>query len=385
MARRPSIPDHVKLEVWSKSGGRCQFRGCNKPLWVEGLTLAKINIGEMAHIIGASEQGPRGNERSQELAKVPANLMLVCKEHHGLLDHSQTRDRYPEELLKEMKTEHEARVTDLLEIHGEEYKTTFVTCMINIGERPAEISDKEIINAIYPRYREDEKGITYRQTNFNLRSLPEVWQAEARNISSQITAELKYRLDKQRIRHLSIFGLAPMPLLMWFGKCLGEIIHGNVHHAFRSKDNPYKWKWDEEPINFQSVEFSTTRLVEGSNPKNVVLSIAISDYLNFDKYTNLTDDLHGCSIYEISIKEPTPMDPIRKKADVIAFSKVFRATLNQIQKECGADSHIYIIPAMPACLAVQAGRSLLPTKDSNITVCQFFSEDQQFSPVLNLI
>ena len=30
--KRPNIPEHVKRELWIKSGGLCEFRGCNKYL-----------------------------------------------------------------------------------------------------------------------------------------------------------------------------------------------------------------------------------------------------------------------------------------------------------------------------------------------------------------
>ena len=30
--KRPAIPENVKRELWIKSGGRCEFRGCNKYL-----------------------------------------------------------------------------------------------------------------------------------------------------------------------------------------------------------------------------------------------------------------------------------------------------------------------------------------------------------------
>ena len=31
--RRPNIPRAVQRELWIKSGGRCEFRGCNKYLY----------------------------------------------------------------------------------------------------------------------------------------------------------------------------------------------------------------------------------------------------------------------------------------------------------------------------------------------------------------
>ncbi len=66
---KTNIPKDVQHEVWWKAAGRCEFKGCNKPLYVHGVTLDKCKISELAHIIGDSEQGPRGDKK---LSKVLA-------------------------------------------------------------------------------------------------------------------------------------------------------------------------------------------------------------------------------------------------------------------------------------------------------------------------
>lgn len=55
MARK-SIPETVKLQLWVKSAGRCEFKGCNKPVWRNELTLSEGNFAEVAHIIGSSKK-----------------------------------------------------------------------------------------------------------------------------------------------------------------------------------------------------------------------------------------------------------------------------------------------------------------------------------------
>ena len=35
---RDSIPDRTRLKLWVKSAGRCEFSGCNKPVWRNDLT-----------------------------------------------------------------------------------------------------------------------------------------------------------------------------------------------------------------------------------------------------------------------------------------------------------------------------------------------------------
>lgn len=62
-AGRQSIPDKEKGLLFLKSGGICAFRGCERHL-IEpgGEGEADAIIGEMAHIVPDSRQGPRGGE-----------------------------------------------------------------------------------------------------------------------------------------------------------------------------------------------------------------------------------------------------------------------------------------------------------------------------------
>ncbi len=77
MATRKSIPDATKLQLWVKSAGRCQFKGCNTPVWYNGLTLSEGNFAEVAHIIGSSKDGPRGTDQSEE-------LIALARQYQGL-------------------------------------------------------------------------------------------------------------------------------------------------------------------------------------------------------------------------------------------------------------------------------------------------------------
>ena len=87
------------MQVWTEAAGRCQFRGCHTELWYDGLTWAQRNFGKMAHIIGASKDGPRGNDESEALAQDPSNIMLLCGKHHDLVDSNEHKADFPAELL----------------------------------------------------------------------------------------------------------------------------------------------------------------------------------------------------------------------------------------------------------------------------------------------
>lgn len=103
------IPTKVKSELWFKAHGRCEI--CNKPLYRDGLTMQQVNLSEYAHIIADSPKGPRGDETlSPLLAKDESNLILLCKDHHKLIDDAGGVAKYGVDLLRKYKRDHEERI-----------------------------------------------------------------------------------------------------------------------------------------------------------------------------------------------------------------------------------------------------------------------------------
>ena len=81
------IPEKTKIILWGLSAGRCQYEGCNKPLYLDSLTKAKFNQAYIAHIVADKPDGPRGDMvLSPLLDKDIKNLMLLCDSHHRLVD-----------------------------------------------------------------------------------------------------------------------------------------------------------------------------------------------------------------------------------------------------------------------------------------------------------
>ena len=59
-APRPPIPRPVESMLWGRAAGRCEFRGCNRPVYKSGVTQEAVNVAEKAHIRAFSKAGPRG-------------------------------------------------------------------------------------------------------------------------------------------------------------------------------------------------------------------------------------------------------------------------------------------------------------------------------------
>lgn len=89
--------------LFARSLNRCAFPGCLTPI-VDDETDAMI--GEMCHIEGVGKKALRHNkELSKEQRDAYENLILLCSNHHQVIDHDEERFTVAE--LKKMKAEHE--------------------------------------------------------------------------------------------------------------------------------------------------------------------------------------------------------------------------------------------------------------------------------------
>jgi hypothetical protein len=373
---RKSIPETVKLQLWVKSAGRCEFKGCNTPVWYNGLTLSESNFGEFAHIIAASEEGPRGESNSEELQIDFSNLMLLCAKCHKEID--DFPKRYPAELLKQWKSDHEYRIEVQTNYPEEIHKSTILTFNVNIGDRNVPINFEALRNAMFPKYPSDSKGIRIERTDFNRMENDSYWNATATDIKRKIEKELSLGVSENLIKHLSIFAIAPMPLLMFLGKCVGDTIPSDIYQSHRNiVDTSQTWSWIKNDSTKPDYIVKETKVIESDN---IILKIALSDTINPDKYSSFVDD--SFSIYEITIDEPSPHF-IKNKTQLENFSYEYRKILNKIQAKHGRNCNIFILPAMPISYAVECGRVILPTKDPNIFVCEYYT-DFGFKKVLKI-
>lgn len=138
------------------------------------------------------------------------------------------------------------------------------------------------------------------------------------------------------------------------------------------------WSWQED----SSVELPYLVSCEQDGKGEVVLlKLAISDTIEYDKYENLVSD--NCSIYQITVSEASPHF-LKLKRQLEIFSYEYRKLLNQIQAKHGKNCKILILPAVPVSIAVECGRVILPTKDPEIYACEYYREKGGFQRVLKI-
>lgn len=106
----------IKL-LWSNAAGRCSFTDCNERLTVEQAAhSAPHTLGEMAHIKGKNKGSNRYDETQiYEQRDSYENLILLCPNHHTLVDKPENEEMYTIDVLLKMKICHEASISKRLD------------------------------------------------------------------------------------------------------------------------------------------------------------------------------------------------------------------------------------------------------------------------------
>jgi hypothetical protein len=94
------------------SGNECAHPDCTKKLIAEdGISI----ISKICHIAAASKEGPRFNEKmTDDDRRGFDNLILLCDEHHVIIDNKENEPKYPAAILKEWKHLHEKKILEII-------------------------------------------------------------------------------------------------------------------------------------------------------------------------------------------------------------------------------------------------------------------------------
>jgi hypothetical protein len=357
---RSTIPPRIQAAIWARAAGRCQYPGCNQQL-VGDLVAGREDgtFGFIAHIVADVPGGPRGHPvESPRLAKSLDNLMLLCATHHKLVDVLDV-DAHPVEVLRGMKSAHESRVELLTDIDRDR-ATHVLRFGADIARHQALVSTQEIFDALRPDHHPASR------TTLDLEIIgcpfpeedPAYWALQQRNLQQKFGDIVRGRIERQEIRHVSVFALAPQPLLIELGRQLGDILPAAVRQRHRE---PATWAWqpDQPGVAFQVLEPDAG--AEGP----VALKLGIS--------ATVTDDrLHGAlgaqgAIWSLTAEGPHN-DILRRPQDQAEFRRLLRGLFDRIKARHGAGVEIQVFPALPASLAVELGRVWMPKADPPMRV-----------------
>ena len=351
------IPEKVKILLWGKAAGRCQYRGCNDSLYRDDLTQAEFNQSYIAHIVADSPQGPRGHATRSELLKRDINnLMLLCDTHHRLIDREQV-DKHTEDVLIEMKKEHEERMNLITGINYNK-KSEIVIYKASIGVNPVVMTYESLREYLVPKYYPARHTATdlSLSNSTSVDSRKSFWELQIENLEDQFRDQILPKLRKSELPHVSLFALAPIPLLIKLGIMLNDIQQIDVRQKRR---NPDTWNFEADIDTVYNLELAA------EVKTNIALKIELSDTITDDRIISVLGE--DTSIYSIKIDHPDN-DFVKSRKQIADFGEKMKEAFREIKRLHGQEAILNIFPAMPVSLAVQLGRVWMPKADLSMTI-----------------
>ena len=371
---RKKLKDAAFARLWAKSAGRCEFRGCNRILYEDGITTENCMSAQSAHIIAFSQNGPRGNSLlSKELDGSEDNLMLLCHQHHRLIDIEEV-EKYSVEVLRDMKQEREEEIRQLTELTTE-YKSRCVVYTSFVGNAMPHVSDKEIREALWStrHFPKDKAALRLEGTEGIPDWENEYWVSESSRLEKMF-CRLINNGNEGNNTHYSIFALAPQPLLVKFGSLLGSLRHCDVYQRNRDTQT---WTWS-------ATETSQNRLIT-SRPENIkgkaVFIMAVSANAIIEKVKEqLTGEV--CDYWVLAADEPS-YNWLTSPSQLVVFRSMIEDIFNDIRGRSKCEE-IHLFMAVPCACAVEVGRAWMPKADKPLCLYNLNPNGDQYINVLNI-
>lgn len=377
------IPISTKRKLWVVTAGRCQYSGCTELLWRDSVTYQELNKSYIAHIEAVSEGGARYNDSiAKDKSKLHdfSNLMLLCDTHHRLIDNVNSHGvephiHHPADRLRRIKRSHEEMI---------EFMTSFsslrnsypMLLRCNMENFKINFDIDDVREAMLPDRRpKTAQTIDIDLTKFSTTEEDEkFWTQNAFELKQQLNYRIQQGPDGDEINHLSIFAMGPIPLLIYFGYCLGDIIDTNLYQKHRNSG----WKWEDtnEDSDFeyqsfipQDIDYHTEGVLEISISGKITDKQFPDHLKNIPKFIFKADNP---SFYFLNTFEKFEL--FRK--EIREFMKIVREKYPQILK-------LHLLSAIPCPIAIEFGRACMK-EDPKILVYNYSREERIFKYAIEL-
>ncbi len=370
-----NIKPKTQSMLWGVAAGRCQFSGCNKALWRNEATNIEVNIAQKAHMWSFSDDGPRGNDGidPSQINSID-NLMLVCHGCHTLIDNDKKGDVFSVDTLMAMKKSHEQRV-ELVTSIDECKQSQVVLFGANIGEHGTALNFNDAALAMMPdHYPSSKTPIELSLKNSQFSDDEEsYWLIESQSLEKSFGSLVRPELQSGRCQHLSVFALAPQPLLIKFGSLLTDIPDVKLFQRHREPQT-WEWKPSASPLNLDVIPPS-------DESKTVALNISLSASISNDRIYNVLG--REVSIWSLAVAVPN-RDLICTESHLKDLRERLGLLLDEIKKKHGNDCVLHVFPAMPVTAAIELGRVHMPKSDIRMQIYDQNWKTNGFVKTLNI-
>ena len=220
----------------------------------------------------------------------------------------------------------------------------------NIQNYEKALTNKQIINTISLSLSnsilDQQNGDTY-------------WESERKSLIYNFSRKVNPLLEDGG--SFSVFGLAPIPLLILYGNLFANRPNIDVYQL---KKNPSSWEWEN---NDTKLNISTTWLSNFAHASEAAIMLSFSGKVNIANVNN-TIDTTSLPTVELSIENPYD-DFLRSKQQLDEFLIEFRKIKSKLL-ELGV-KQIHLFAAIPISFAISIGQAYNPNYDANLVTYDY--------------
>jgi len=361
------IHEFVRVTLFVRAGGRCEFDGCNKYLLEHHVTLTEGNFAQFAHVVAFSEKGPRGKGNRPSDINDVSNLMLLCPQCHKLIDDNP--DKFTRKTLEGYKDGHEKRIFHVTGL-GPEQKTSILLLRSRIGDQTVTIPFDQVLQAITPRYPISKNGLAIDLTQLPTNSANFIGAA-CDTIREQLQGFMAAGGEVMRSNHISLFALAPIPVLVYLGSQLSNKVPLDLYQRHRDTED-WTWKTSGEPA-----KYALRLRQKGTNGSGVALVLSLSGVVNDAMLPS--EVAKHFTIYDLTLASSVPNPTfLRTRRDLDEFRNQYQLAIATIARGHPGISEMELFPAVPAPIAVLCGRELLPKVHPSLRVSDYDKHKKSF-------
>lgn len=383
--RGPEINEKTAQKVWADAGARCMFEGCGADLSEISLWAKTARVGYLAHIVASDPEGPRGNQiDSHRLANNPDNIMLMCDEHHRLID-SFAPDFYTTEILNEMRQSHRDIVRNYLDSLAFP-RTKAITLHANLANVPTYFHDSEFIEAILSTRRSMEPGVIHYVRRKSLRDdrhVPEFWYQYLREHENDIRQLVTgfQSANGLSTENLAVFPLHHIPTMVLAGRIIGE---AQAVQIFQYDKERKTWAWNSQTAALPPGSFRVGTLSQ-ERADEVLITLELTARIDEEALpTGLKSRLDSGELPWIQLTtSKTGFNCIGHQEDLEQFAQVARTAIVNVQDTMRV-KRVHLICVSPASTVLRFGQMLQAGHHPEYIVYDRPSREYEFRPAFSI-
>ncbi|MEJ1193155.1 SAVED domain-containing protein [Pseudarthrobacter sp. CCNWLW207] len=386
---RSNIPDNVRERIWGRAAARCVL--CSEWLIDSTEFWHSVPTGEIAHNVGATS-GPNSSRSKSTLTAeeraYESNLFLLCHTCHKKIDSRHHRDSYTVDFLAAKKKEHEDRVRQVTD-----FATLRPATVIRLAAAvrgtfspvpPAQVAEALRREGLTGMGDDTRNGI------FDI-SLPDpesaTWSwARAEDQINKTVDRVFEAIGAEDTSVLSVFAIAPVPVLIYLGSRLDDKTETVLHRRKRA-DTVDTWAWPS----IDSLTTSPAFVVEdASTPSSESVVAAANEVVVLVSVTarvsgeRIPEALADMPVLELRPGTLTPgPDLIDSRTALNAFAESWRVALSLLEATYPNARKIHLIAAVPNTAAITMGRHHMRDAHPDLVLYQR-NKDNSYEPVMEI-